>query len=89
MEKTLIVSQDCGSCKVLLESLKTQGVLDKYRVIDASTPEGKDVVEKLGITGVPECIMIIKDQDGEMARRCSSEEMTEVIKEASGVKNVR
>jgi predicted thioredoxin/glutaredoxin len=86
MDKTLVVSQNCDACKVLLESLKNQGVLDKYRVVDVATPEGKDVVEKLGITGVPECIMIMKDQTGEMARRCTPEEMTALIKEASGEK---
>jgi len=86
VEKTLVVSQNCDACKVLLSSLKNQGVLNKYRVIDVATPEGKDVVEKLGITGVPECVMIVKDQDGAMARRCSPEEMTEIIKEAGGAK---
>ena len=87
MDKTLIVSQDCVACKVLLESLKNQGTLGKYRVIDVATPEGKDVVEKLGIKDVPECIMIMNDGTGEMARRCSPEEMTEIIKEAAGAKN--
>ncbi len=86
MEKTLIVSQDCGACKVLVASLKAQGALYKYRIIDVATPEGKDVVEKLGLTGVPECIMIVKDENGELARHCTSEEMTEIIKEAGGAK---
>lgn len=86
MEKTIIVSQNCDACKLLLASLKNQGALDKYRVVDVATPEGKDVVEKLGITGVPECIIIMKDQSGEMARRCTSEEMKDMIKEAGGAK---
>jgi len=84
MERTLIVSQGCVACKVLLASLKSQGVLDKYRIIDVATEQGKDVVEKLGITGLPECVMILKDQTGEMARRCTPEEMNAIIKEAGG-----
>jgi len=84
MEKTLIVSQNCDPCKVLLSSLKNQGILDKYRIIDVATEQGKDVIKKLGITGLPECVMILKDQTGEMARRCTPEEMNEIIKEAGG-----
>lgn len=87
MEKTLVVSDQCPACKVLLDSLKEQGVLDKYRVINVSSPEGLDVVSKLGINAVPDCIMIVKNPSGDMARRCTEDEIKEIIQEAGGAKN--
>jgi predicted thioredoxin/glutaredoxin len=84
MEKALIVSDQCPACKVLLESLKQHGQLGKYRVLNASSPEGSDVVQKLGITGVPDCIIIVKGPEGEKARHCTEEEIKEILKEASG-----
>lgn len=81
MEKAIIVSNGCAACETLIEALKRKGAMDKYRVIDARTPEGIDVVSKLGITAVPDCIVIAKGQDGEMARRCTSDEMKKIIED--------
>jgi len=84
MEKAIIVSDQCPSCKVLLDSLRQKGALEKYRVLDVNTPEGIDVAKKLGLNAVPECIVIVKTQEGEMARRCSEEEIKSILKEARG-----
>lgn len=87
MDKTLIISDQCSACKALLEALKNQGVLDKYHVVNIASPEGQDIVQKLGLTAVPECLVVVKDGSGEMARKCSKEEIIEVLKEAGGVKD--
>lgn len=84
MEKAIIVSDQCPVCKVLLDSLKEKGVLEKYRVLDVNTPEGIDAAQKLGLNAVPECIVIVKTAEGEMARRCSEEEIKSILKEARG-----
>jgi len=85
MDKAIIVSDQCGACKALLHGLDRKGALANYRVINVSSPEGAEIVSKLGITGVPDCIFIDKDKDGSpIARRCTEEETKEVLKEASG-----
>ncbi len=84
METTLIVSDQCPACKVLLDSLKNQGVLNKYKVVNVASPEGQDIVAKLGLKAVPNCVVIRREEGGDMARPCSDEEMAGVIKEAGG-----
>lgn len=86
MDKAIIVSDQCGACKALLHGLELKGALRNYRVINVSSSEGTEIVSKLGITDVPDCILIDKDKDGTpIARRCTDEETKEVLKEASGV----
>jgi len=87
MEKTLIVSDSCPACKILLEALKTQEAIDKYHIINVATPEGQDMIQRLGLAAVPECIVVTKDMNGETARKCTSEELTDIIREAGGAKH--
>jgi len=84
LEKALIVSDQCVACKALLKGLEDKGLLSKYRVINVSSPEGSDVVQKLGISAVPDCIIIVRNKEGEMARRCTEQETKEILKEATG-----
>ena len=85
MDKAIIISDGCGACKTLVERLQQKGSLEKYRVINISSPEGVEIVSKLGIKAVPECILIMKDKEGnDMARVCTEQETQEVLKEASG-----
>lgn len=85
MEKAIIVGDGCGACKALVEGLERKGMMGKYRVVDANSPEGREIVSKLDIKAVPECIVIKKDIDGSsLARRCTDEETAEILKEASG-----
>lgn len=84
MDKAIIVSDQCGACKALLQGLEQKGTLGDYKVINISSAEGAEIVSKLGITAVPDCIFIDKDKDGTpIARRCTEEETKEVLKEAS------
>ena len=80
--KAIIVSNQCPACKILLEKLKRKGTLGKYNVIDAHSAEGMDVVRKLGITAVPDCLIIEKDRKGEQIRRCTDEEVNDIFKDA-------
>lgn len=84
METTLIVSDQCSACKVLLDSLKNQGVLSKYKVVNVASPEGQDIVAKLGLKAVPNCVVIRREGSEDMARPCTDEEMGKVIAEAGG-----
>jgi len=85
MDKAIIVSDGCAACKVLVQSLEQKGVLSKYKLVNINSPEGAEIVSKLGITAVPDCILIAKDKDGvDIARRCTDEETKEILKEASG-----
>ena len=83
LEKALIVSDQCMACKALLKELGNKGLLDKYKVINVNTPEGLDVVQKLGISAVPDCIVIMRDKDGDVARRCTDEETKKIWQEAT------
>jgi thioredoxin-like negative regulator of GroEL len=85
LEKAIIVGDGCGACKALVEGLQKKGALEKYRVVDVNSEEGRDIVSKLEIKAVPECILITKDKEGnQFARRCTDEETAEILKEASG-----
>lgn len=79
-EKILVVSPNCPSCEVLKERLSRRGLLDKYRVVDASTPEGLDFAKRLGILGVPDCVVVEQDKDGAKARRCTQQEFEDILK---------
>jgi predicted thioredoxin/glutaredoxin len=86
MEKTLIVSDSCSACKFLIESLKAKGLMEKYHVLDITTPEGREVVEKLGITAIPDCVIIVREKEGDKARRCTEDEMKKILEDAGGSK---
>ncbi|MCJ7634893.1 hypothetical protein MUP77_21205 [Candidatus Bathyarchaeota archaeon] len=87
MEKTLVVSDQCPACKILLEALKTQGAIGKYHIINVATPEGQDMIQRFGLVAVPECIVVTKDMNRETARKCTSEEITDIIREVGGFKH--
>lgn len=86
-EKAILIADYCDSCKQLLEKLKQNGTLSNYRVINVATPEGNEIAQKLGITAIPDCVVIAKDKDGaDVARRCTEAEEKEVLSsgESSG-----
>ena len=77
-EETAIITTDtCPHCGHLKEFLKEKGLLDKVKVINASTPEGLEFVLKNGIHAVPECVIIKKN--GKEVRVCTPEEFKKVL----------
>jgi len=78
-EKILLVSPDCPGCEQLRQHLVRLGLVDKYRVIDASSSEGKRIADDLGITQVPNCIVAEQTQEGLKARACTEQEFLELI----------
>lgn len=73
-ETILIVSPGCPACKKLLEQLDRFGIADKYRIVDASTKEGTKFAKKLGITDLPECVVVEKVKKGFRVTDCTDEE---------------
>ncbi|OYD16969.1 hypothetical protein CH330_01485 [candidate division WOR-3 bacterium JGI_Cruoil_03_51_56] len=79
-QKVLIVSPVCPSCEVVKKHLAKQGTLDKYIIVDASTPEGLDFARRLGIRGVPQCAIIEGEGEKKTVRICSDEEWKRMMK---------
>lgn len=79
-EKVILVSPSCPGCTQLKEHLTKLGVIDKYRVIDVSTEEGTRVAEELGISHVPNCVIVEKTNEGMMARACTKDEFSDLLK---------
>ena len=80
-ELLFVTSQNCEGCKELKDLLKKNGTLDKYKTVDISTDRGKEIVQKLGLKTVPNCVVIRKTPDGDEARTCKPEELLSVIKD--------
>lgn len=80
-EKILLFSPNCVGCRELKERLTRMGTIDKYKIVDVSTGYGKELVQKLGLTSVPSCVVVRKTPAGAEARVCSSKEFLEVIKD--------
>lgn len=78
-EKILLFSPECPGCDQLREHLVRLGLVDKYRVIDVSTDEGRRIADELGITHVPSCIVAEETQKGLRARACTEQEFLELI----------
>ena len=80
-ELLLITSQNCEGCKELRGLLKKNGTLDKYKQVDISTEKGKELVQKLNLKVVPNCVVVRKTSSGDEARICKPEELMLVIKD--------
>jgi predicted thioredoxin/glutaredoxin len=77
-EETAIITTDtCPHCATMKKYLKDSGLMDKVKVINASTPEGLEFAMKHGIKAVPECVVIRKN--GEEVRVCTQDEFMKVL----------
>jgi len=76
-EKVLVVSPNCPSCKAVEKFLIEKGLLDSYRVVDVSTPEGLEFAKRAGVQGVPECLVV--DHEKKVVRVCSDDEWKEML----------
>jgi hypothetical protein len=79
--KALIVTDTCGFCQGLKDYIKDKGLMDKVKIINASTPEGRQFAIDNKIRGVPECVVV--DQGGKQVKICSKEEFVKLLKEGS------
>ena len=76
--KAIVVTDSCGFCEGIKDYIKDKGLGDKVKIINASTPEGRKFAVDNKIHGVPECIVVA--EDGKVARVCSKEEFTKLMK---------
>jgi len=79
-EKLLVVSPSCPTCEAVQKHLSEKGVLDNYKIVDVSTVEGAEFAKKLGITGVPECVVVEGEGEKRTVRVCTSEEWRGMLK---------
>lgn len=78
-EKVLIVAPGCPTCDKVKARLREKGVLQRFRVVDVSTPEGKDFAMKLGVKGVPDCAVIEGRGNQKVVRVCSDGEWKRML----------
>ena len=74
-EKAVVITPDCPACEALKQRLQEKGKLDKYRFVDASTPEGRKFAEEMGIDAVPTCIVLKPVKGGHVVRTCTEAEL--------------
>lgn len=79
-EKIILTSPSCLGCDQLQAHLTKLGIIDKYRVIDVSTEEGQKLADDLGITHVPNCVVVEETSEGRRARACSESEFLDLLK---------
>lgn len=79
-ETLLLVSPNCPGCEVIKERLKRLGIEKTFRVLDVTTEEGAYIAQKLGVTHVPDCIIVEETKEGRRARNCTETEFLQMIK---------
>ena len=75
-----MTSPTCVGCEEIKQHLKNLGLEKDFRFLDVTTPEGALVAEKLGITHVPNCVVIEETDEGRRARVCSDDEFLKLLK---------
>jgi len=80
--KAIIVTDTCPFCQDLKDYIEEQGLTEKVKFINASTPEGLKFAKEHAITGVPECV-VIEDAEGKRVKICSKEEFKKLLKEGT------
>lgn len=79
METAILVSDSCLACKRLLDVLEKKGTLSNYRVVDVHSSEGLELAKALGVTAIPECVVVKQEGSGQVARRCTDEETKAIL----------
>jgi glutaredoxin len=80
--KAIVVTDTCPFCQGIKEYISQQGLSDKVKIINASTPEGRKFAIQHGIRGVPECV-VVAGAEGKNVKVCSKEEFVKLLKEGS------
>lgn len=78
-EKILLVSPECPGCEELREHMAASGTANKFKIVDVSSSEGRDLAKKLGITHVPNCVITKETSEGLVGRVCTPEELLQLI----------
>lgn len=79
--KAIVVTDTCSFCQGLKDYIREQGLTEKVKLINASTPEGRKFAMEHDIRGVPECVVV--EADGKKVKVCSKEEFVKLLKEGS------
>lgn len=75
--KILVVSENCGSCNSLKQYLAEKGFIDKYKIVDINSNEGKTLSKKLNLSGVPDCILV--DDQSKTVKVCTDQEWHDML----------
>ena len=79
--KAIVITETCPFCQGLKDYIKEQGLTEKVKFINASTPEGRKFAIEHDIRGVPECVVV--EADGKKVKVCSKEEFVKLLKEGT------
>ena len=79
--KAIIITETCPFCQGLKDYIHEQGLTEKVKFINASTPEGRKFAMEHDIRGVPECVVV--EADGKKVKVCSKEEFVKLLKEGT------
>jgi predicted thioredoxin/glutaredoxin len=74
--KAIVVSKNCPYCGEVKEELASRGLLEKVKIIDVDTPDGRAFAIKNQIKYIPECVVIC--EDGKCVP-CTSQEYRELL----------
>mgnify|MGYP001145145706 CR=1 FL=1 len=77
-KKVLIVASWCPTCDTVKKMLSEKGVLDRFEVVDVSTPEGAAFAKSIGVMGVPDCAVVEQTDEGTKVRKCTDSEWREI-----------
>lgn len=75
--KTILYRDGCNFCEEMKRELSQKGLLDKVKMVDVASEEGRRMVIESNIRGVPECVII--DSGTKKTRVCSLEEYRELM----------
>lgn len=75
--KILVVSGNCGGCRSIKNYMNKAGILDKVRVVDVTSNEGKMLSKKLDLKGVPDCVLV--DEVARTVRVCTDQEWQDML----------
>jgi len=80
MRKALIVTKGCPACAELKEMLRQKGKLQEYQIIDADTERGFELAQQLGVTHVPECVLIEGRGNNQIYRICNRKQLNKLMR---------
>lgn len=78
-QKFLVTTPTCPVCKVVEEELTRMGRLDEFTIIDASTPEGLKQAREMGVTAVPECVLVEEENGNKTSKVCTKDDWKEIL----------
>jgi hypothetical protein len=75
--KAILYRDDCHFCQDLKSELAQKGLLDKVKMVNVDSEEGRKMAAESGTKGIPECVVV--DEGTKKTRICSLQEYKELM----------